>query len=171
MRRSLALFVLGVPLVSLCLAAEDPFNGDWRLSQSKAKSSPNGSVTQSLHIESDETGVVIIHKGTSAAGEPMQFAIKADVSGEFTNVRDSPGLEYVRCWRSGPRTILVKLFNRSVNIGFWTAEVAKNGRALKVTFTTFNANGKESNTVNWFDKEQVEPVRTEARAIIRPDAH
>ena len=165
MRYILALFLLSIASLPVCQAAEDPFNGDWRPSQSKAKSPPDGSVTQSLHIESNETGVFIMHKRTNAAGAPMQFAVRAAFTGEYTTIQNSPEMDYVKCWRSGPRTILVKLFNHSVAIGYWTAEVAKNGRALKVTTTTFDADGKESNTVNWFDKEQVEPAPHEARAM------
>ena len=168
MRYILALFVLSVASLAVCQAAEDPFNGDWRPSQSKAKSPPDGSMTQSLHIESNETGVFIVHKRTSAAGAPMQFVVRAAFAGEYTTIQNSPEMDYVRCWRSGPRTILVKLFNRSVVTGFWAAEVAKNGRSLKVTTTTFDADGKESNTVNWFDKEQVKPAPREMRAMVRP---
>jgi hypothetical protein len=168
MRYILAVFVLSVASLSVCQAAEDPFNGDWRPSQSKAKSTPDGLVTQSLHIESTETDVYIVHKRTSADGAPMRFVVRAAFAGEYTTIQNSPEMDYVRCWRSGPRTILVKLFNRSVATGFWAAEVAKNGRALKVTTTTFDADGKESNTVNWFDKEQAEPAPREVRAMVLP---
>ena len=167
MRYILALFVLSVASLSVCQAAEDPFNGDWRPSQSKAKSTPDGSMTQPLHIESNETGVFIVHKRTSAAGAPMRFVVKAAFAGEYTTIQNSPEMDYVRCWRSSPRAILVKLFNRSIVTGFWGAEVAKNGRSLKVTTTTFDADGKESNTVSWFDKEQAEPARREVRAMVR----
>ena len=171
MRYILALLILSVASLSVCQAAEDPFNGNWRLSQSKVKSPPDGSVTQSLHIESDETGVVIMHKGTNAAGEPMQLAVRTGFAGELTTIRNSPEVDYVRCWRPAPRTILVKLFNRSIATGFWTAEVAKNGRALKVTSTTFDAAGKESNTVSWYDKEQLEAAPREVRAMAGPGTH
>jgi hypothetical protein len=166
MRYILTLFVLIVASLSVCQAAEDPFNGDWRPSPSKAKSTPDGLVTQSLHIESNETGVFVVQKRTSAAGAPMQFVVRAAFAGEYTTIQNSPEMDYVRCWRSGPRTILVKLFNHSVATGFWAAEVAKNGRSLKVTTTTFDAAGEESATVNWFDKEQVKPAPREMRAMV-----
>ena len=169
MRCILVLFALSVASLSVCQAAEDPFNGDWRPSQSKAKSPSDGSMTQSLHIESNETGVSIVHKRTSAAGAPMQFVVKAAFAGEYTTIQNSPEMDYVRCWRSGPRNILVKLFNRSAVIGFWAAEVAKNGKALKVTTTTFDADGKEINTVSWFDKEQAGSAPRAVRAMAGAD--
>jgi hypothetical protein len=96
--------------------------------------------------------VVIGHKGTSGAGEPVQWEIKTDFSGNLTGVLDVTGIDAVRCWRSEPRIILMKLFDRAVSIGFWTAEVSRNGKALKVTSTAFDATGKEMNSIDWFDK-------------------
>ncbi len=46
----------------------------------------------------------------------------------------------------------MKLFDHAVSIGFWTAEVSRNGKALKVTSTAFDATGKEMNSIDWFDK-------------------
>ncbi len=149
--RILAVFALSASLPSLS-AATDPFSGDWKRVQTKVKIPPRGPVTQFLHIEIDEVKVVIGHKGTSGAGEPVQWEIKTDFSGKLTGIVDVTGIEAVRCWHSDPRIILMKLFDHAVSIGFWTAEVSRNGKALKVTSTAFDATGKETNSIDWFDK-------------------
>ena len=134
------------------LAADDPFNGDWRLSASKTKNPTNGPVTQAIHIECDEKKVALVFTGTTSAGQPMRWTVKADFSGNPTGVLDSPELDTVRCWRADPRNILVELFRGAKSIGYWKAELAKNGKTLKVTSTSFDASGKEVNTVDTFER-------------------
>lgn len=152
MRHILAVGVFSV--LSLCVssAAEDPFNGDWKADQSKVKAPHKGPVTQSLHIESNATSVLIVRKAIDA-GVPVQWKIQAGLDGNLVGVLGSPEMDSVRCWRSDPRTILVKMFLQSSNTAYWTAEVAKNGKTLKVTSTVFDSADKEVNTVEWFEKQ------------------
>ena len=134
------------------LAADDPFSGDWKLDQPKAKTPVKGPQTQFLHIEADEAHLNILHKGIDAAGAPAQWWIKADFNGALAGVFHSPDMDAVTCLRSDPHTILLKLSRDAVTIGWRTIEVSKNGRTLKVT-TALESGGKQSKTVETFGKQ------------------
>jgi hypothetical protein len=153
MRSLLALLVIGSLLVSAAFAFEDPLSGDWKLLPSKARPAAKGPTTQFLRIESDEARVVIVHKGISASGEPMQWEVRGDFSGKVNGVFNAPGIDSVRCWHSDARTILLKLFRDGVAVGYWTAEVAKNGKSVKVTSIALDSVGKENKTIDLFDRQ------------------
>jgi hypothetical protein len=133
-------------------AAGDLFNGDWKLDQSKSKAAAKGPQVQSVHIEADETHLVMLNRGTNGSGEEVQWAVKADFGGKMAGVFNSPDMDAVLCFRSDARTILLKLSREAVTTGWRTLEVSKNGKTLKVT-TAIETGGKESKTVEWFDKQ------------------
>jgi len=147
------LFILSIPLLPVASAVEDPFRGDWKLVPAKAKPAAKGPVTQSLHIESDETKLVLVHKGANGAGEPVQWEIRGNFGGDAIGVMNAPEIDMVRCWRTDARTIFLKLFHNAVATGYWTAEVAKNGKSLKVTSIALDADGKETKTIDQFDRQ------------------
>jgi hypothetical protein len=153
MRRILSLLVVSCSLSSAAFAFEDPLSGDWTLVPSKARAVAKGPATQFLHIESDEAKFAIVHKGVNAAGEPRQWEIKGDFGGNLIGVLGGPDIDSVRCWRSDARTILLKLFRDAVAVGYWTAEVSKNGKSLKVTSIALDAAGKENKTIELFDRQ------------------
>jgi hypothetical protein len=150
-RRIFAIILFSLALSGVVLA-EDLFNGDWKLVPSKAKAPP-GPVTQFLRIKCDEASIAIMHRGIGANGQPVQWELKADLDGKLSGVVGVPGTDSVRCWRTDPRTMLIKIFQNTLNTGFWTAEVSRNGKSLKITSTAFDAAGKEHNTIDWFDKQ------------------
>ena len=150
---ALSLSLISGALIPCAYAADDPFNGDWKLSQTKARSAVKGPVTQLLHIESDETSLLVAHKGTDPAGEPLQWRLKTDYSGNPNGILNAPQIDSVRCWRTAPRIITIQLFREGVSTGYWAAEVSKNGKTLKVTTTTYDAAGKETAVVDMFDRQ------------------
>jgi hypothetical protein len=151
MGRPLSLIVMSSYLVCAALAFEDPLSGDWKLVPSKTRPAAKG--TQFVHIECDEARLVIVQKGTGPAGEPVQWEIKGSFGGNPIGILDAPEIDSVRCWRSDARTILLKLFRKAEAVGFWTAEVSKNGKSLKVTSTTLNSAGKEDKTIDLFERQ------------------
>ena len=72
MGRLLSIVVISCVAVCAGFASEDPLNGDWKLA-SKPRAAAKGSTTHSLHIESDETKVLVVHKGINAAGQSAQW--------------------------------------------------------------------------------------------------
>lgn len=153
MQRLVSLIIVSLSLLPASFAFEDPFNGNWKLVPSKAKASGKGAVTEFLHIESDDAKVTIVHKGVSVTGQPLQWEIRSEYGGNTSGVMNAPEIDMVRCWRSDSRTILLKLFRDGVAVGYWTAEVAKNGKTLKVTSTALDAAGKETKTIDQFDRQ------------------
>jgi hypothetical protein len=153
MGRLLSIFVISCSLCCSGFAFDDPLNGDWKLVPSKAKAVAKGPVTQFLHIESDQAKLVIVHKGVSPSGEPRQWEIKGDFGGNLIGVLGAPEIDSVRCWRSDARTIMLKLFRDAVAVGYWTAEVSKNGKSLKVTSIALDSAGKEDKTIDQFDRQ------------------
>jgi hypothetical protein len=150
MRPNLAIAAVILTLVSHA-AAPDPLNGDWKLS---AKAHPGkGPLTDFLHIELDDSRVVVLHKGIDGKGQPLQWTIRADCTGQLSGVVDTPGVNMVRCWHSDSHTLLMKLFRDTVATGYWNAEVARNGRSLKVTSTALDEAGRETKAVDLFEKQ------------------
>ncbi len=153
MGRLFSVLVISCSLGCAGFALEDPVSGDWKLVPSKAKPVVKRPVTQFLHIESDEAKLVIVHKGVNPAGESQQWEIKGDFGGNLIGVLAAPEIDSVRCWRSDARTILLKLFRDAVAVGYWTAEVSKNGKNLKVTSIALDSAGKEDKTIDQFDRQ------------------
>jgi hypothetical protein len=151
MGRLLSIVVISCVAVCAGFASEDPLNGDWKLA-SKPRAAAKGSTTHSLHIESDETKVLVVHKGINAAGQSAQWEIRGDF-GKQIGILDTREVDAVRCWRSDARTILMKLFREAVAVGYWTAEASKNGKSLKVTSIALDSTGKEDKTIDLFERQ------------------
>jgi hypothetical protein len=62
-------------------------------------------------------------------------------------------MDGVRCWLSDPHTILLKFMRDSATTAWETAEISKNGKTLKVTYTVVDDQGKETKSIAWFDRQ------------------
>jgi|SRR5271157_1244235 len=153
MRALILAALLALPLPAASVAAEDPFTGRWKLDETKVRNQPETPRTQFLSIEVAGARITITHQGVDAKGAPVEWAIHADLEGKLFGVIDSPDTDFVRCWRSDPHTLLLKIIRNSSTARWETAELSKNGKSLKVTQTTLDAKGKETKSVLWFDKQ------------------
>lgn len=134
-------------------AAEDPFNGKWKVDESRSKLPANAPRTQALRLEVDEKQLQIDYQGVDGNGRPAEWKIRADFGGNLSGVLGTPEMDAVRCWRSDERTILVKMSRGAETIGWETLEVAKNGKTLKLTHAVTDAKGKETKSVSTFEKQ------------------
>ena len=148
------------PIIPLCLAlatatfaADDPFAGTWKLSDVKSKTEQGGARVQALQIESASPEMKIVYKGIDAKGQPVEWKVPADFSGNFIGVIGAPDMDSVRCFRSDERTILLKMSRGGETLGWETLEVAKNGKSLRLTHALTDAKGKETKTVSSFEKQ------------------
>ena len=141
-----------VLLPTLVLGGDDPFDGDWKLDAAKAAASKVHEI-QSLHVEVNPTNLLMVRKWVSAGGEPAQSEIRARVDGSVSGVLDTPGIDSVRCWRAGARSLMLKLFEGGVAVGVWSAEVSKNGKVLKITFSTYDVSGKSTERTEFFERQ------------------
>jgi hypothetical protein len=96
---------------------------------------------------------VIVHKGLGPAGGPVQWEIRGGYGGNQIGILDAPEIDSARCWRSHARSILLKLYRKAEAVGYWAAEVSKNGKSLKVTSTTLDRAGKEDKTIDLFERQ------------------
>jgi hypothetical protein len=152
--RALIFAVLLCPtLLAGSVGARSPFTGKWKLDETKLKPQPNAARTQFLQIDVAASNIAIIHQGVNAKGEPSEWAIHADIDGKLYGVLNSPDMDGVRCWLSDPHTILLKFMRDSATTAWETAEISKNGKTLKVTYTVVDDQGKETKSIAWFDRQ------------------
>jgi hypothetical protein len=142
---------IGVLFLSAGLAA-DGLSGDWQLT-AKARVPTEGVIFHAIHIEATPDLIRLRLTGVKSNGDPVNWTINTDYSGNPNAVSNCPYIEYVRCWRPEARSLLLKLYQGAQAVGYWEAAVAKNGKSLKVTTTSFDASGKETATVDTYERQ------------------
>jgi len=143
-------------LLSTCTAAgaaADPLSGEWLADAVHAAQRPVGLRITTLRIEADGVRIVIAERGTGPGGAPYSFKLTADCDGRVNGIVGSDETDAAQCWRSDSRTFTLKLLREASPREWRSAELAKNGKTLRVTSTVTDASGKEEKSVAVFVKQ------------------
>jgi hypothetical protein len=135
-----------------CFAAADPFTGTWKLDTTRTKTSPV-TAPPVIRIEAEAAGMAFIQHRPNANREPYDLKLRTEFDGKVTGVIDSPEVDALKCWRSDSHTILMQFLRGGTSFEWQTLEVSKNGKTLKVTWTLPDANGKETKSAAFYEKQ------------------
>ena len=134
-------------------ATDDLFTGTWKLDSSRMRTQSAAARAPILHIDAEPAGMTLSEQRTSPAGEKYDFALHAEFGGKINGVISSPEIDAVKCWRSDSHKIVIEFFNGGSVLEWWTAEVSKGGKALKITSTATGADGKEISASFLYEKQ------------------
>ena len=66
---------------------------------------------------------------------------------------DSSDVDALKCWRRDNRTVLFQLFKSGKEVKWLTAELSKDGKALRLVETATDANGRETQSTWYFVRQ------------------
>ncbi len=135
------------------LGADDPFTGQWKLNLEKSKLQPPAPQSETVRINADTEHIRISVEGITAKGEPFKLVVNGGFDEVYYAVLDSPYLDTVWFHRPDSHTIYAKILKSGTEIENGTALVSKNGKILKINFSTNEANGKVVKAMAVLDRQ------------------
>jgi hypothetical protein len=145
--------VLFLALTAHCLASGDPFTGKWKFDPGRSKLQTVPPKSESLTIQADGNEITLHRERSNAQGELSKLSLFGRFGGEVFGILDSDEVDALRCWRSDKRTVLFQLLKSVVTVQWLTAELSKDGKALKLTETIIDTNGREIQSIWHFDRQ------------------
>ena len=147
-RLAILLFAVVLPSHS----ANDPFTATWKLDVSKSKFRAEPPKESTLTIQANDDELTLVRELLRQSGPAPKLTISANFGGKLYGVINSPEVDAVKCWRKDKRTIMLQLLQSGATVSWWTVEVSKDGKSLKLTSSTSDAKGKETQFSETFDR-------------------
>jgi hypothetical protein len=154
----MSMALLGMAIVALPqtgVAQSDPMSGLWQINLAKSKYDPGPPPkSQTVFVQGEGQNRKVTAVGITATGNP-QLATFAELveDGKPHPVTGLAGIDAQAYTRVDARTLNVSRLKdgKVVQTGTWV--VSPDGKALTVTFTGTNANGRQVNNIFIYDKQ------------------
>ena len=141
--------------VSTAAQAPDPFEGTWKLDLAKSTYKPGPapkSITVVITAAADKTFKVAID-GVDPAGAPMKGGYTATRDGKEVPVTGIAGYDTAALTQTGPNDVTIVYKQGGKPAVTAKASVAKDGKAMTVTYTGTDPKGQAINNVALYVKQ------------------
>lgn len=152
-------FLLLIAVTAALLAADDKFNGTWKLNPAKSKGAQGSGAAQAVTLKYDATadGVSSTAEVTDAAGKTTTTRYTAKYDGKDVSYEGGPGgplqADTVALKRVNPATVEATLKRGGKVVGTSKRVVSSDGKTMTITTTGTNAKGENVKSVNVFEKQ------------------
>ena len=147
--------VLVLTMVTVVMAADDPFVGTWKINVSKSTFNPGPppeSVVQT--ITAQDNGYKIVSNGVDADGKPThRDFILADLDGKDHSVSGNQNYDASMGRKVDANTIIGARKKDGKEVGNMRMVVSKDGKTLTVTMKGKNVKGEDINSTTVFNKQ------------------
>jgi hypothetical protein len=157
MKRRKMVLVLGI--VALCVAAnlfaaDDPFNGTWKLNAAKSKYTPGpGPQDETVTVTGDNGTYTVKFQGKTAEGETIEGDYTAKDDGTPAPLTGSPVADMISVRKINDRTVERRLMKAGKTVGQDRDTVSPDGKTLTVTGSVLNPKGVKGNYTVVFEKQ------------------
>ncbi|HEY4281501.1 MAG TPA: hypothetical protein VGM62_00450 [Chthoniobacterales bacterium] len=146
---------LGLILAAGVLHAADPFEGTWKLNESKSKlargTGKNSKVVYDGKLIRSKMTVTV--DGVNADGKPMHSEWKGKFNGKEYEVSGDPTADMRSYTKVDDHTLSMTTKKGGKAVGNGRVAISADGKSRVVTFSGTTAKGKKFNSTAVYDKE------------------
>jgi hypothetical protein len=132
--------ILSLPV----FAADNPFNGIWKLNLAKSKLVPPVPQSDIAKVDADDTGLKLSEDITDDKGQPLKISLEAKFDGKDYPVTGDPSSDSISYWRLSTYTL--------------TSTSKKGGKITSKATIVVSKDGKVT-TVHFIDYSQAKPFK------------
>jgi len=146
-------------MVAFCIAAslfaaDNPFNGTWKLNVAKSKFAPGPgpqSITMTVKVEDDTHNVKSEVKTPDDKTFEIGFVVKLD--GTSAPITGSPMADMISARKINDRTVASKVTRAGSIVGQSRVTVSPDGKVLTITGSGVNPKGVKTKSTEVYEKE------------------
>ena len=150
--------ILALGMVAFCVAAslfaaDDPFNGTWKLNVAKSKYVPGPgprSLTTTVKVEGDTHNVK--SEGKTSDGTTIETSFVAKLDGTPAPITGSPMADMISVRKINDRTLESKTTKGGSPVGQSRITVSPDGKVLTMTGSGLNAKGVKTKSTAVYEK-------------------
>jgi hypothetical protein len=152
--------VLAFGMVAFCMAvslfaADDPFNGTWKLNVAKSKFVPGPepqSLTITVKVEGDTHNVKV--EGKTSDGTAIETSFVAKLDGTPAPITGSPTADMISVRKINDRTLESKSTKGGSPVAQSRVTVSKDGKVVTITGSgAVNAKGVKTKNTEVYEKQ------------------